>query len=683
MVPGAYVRLERLPLTPNGKLDRRSLPAPEGDAYAVLEYEAPVGEIEKVISRIWSEALGVERVGRHDNFFQLGGHSLLTVRVVSMLERENLYLLATDIFAYPTIESLAAKLESYRKGGHADKAICFRQGGSDRPLFLTHCGAGELTYLPSLTHYIDSNIPIYGLPAKPVDEAPLKTIEGMASRLVGMIREVQPVGPYRLAGWSFGGILAYEIATQLIGADQAVEFLGLFDTRYIADNNYSTEPSSVEFDDKDHLLRMIDYAISSDPTLNQSERLHSALSELRSNVGTLDFAQLLHKCQEQSLIPEHLAHLTIEQLRNNLARGHYYNLAYLRYFARPIPPPLHLFIAESNKAEAPLLGWKGVLPETQILSIPVPGTHLSMMMTPNVVTLGRLLSQAIKGGEKKTAGATCSDYSPMVPLQTGGQEAPLLFCVPGAGASVTSLVNLVGKLNKKRRIFGLEPRGLDGVLIPHSTVPSAAEFYLKAIREMRLDGPVSLFGHSFGGWVAFELANRLVESGHTVSSLTILDSEPPDDPAPDAREMDSIEVILYWVEIFDLLLQRPLGVTRRDLESSSESARMKLLHRCLVRERLIPPRSTPDLLRGPLQTFARAVRTHFSPDKSYPGRVQLVLVDDPKLDSEANQRHQKESEARWRRWAPNLVFSHAPGNHMTVLNPPHVAALALFMDKSI
>jgi amino acid adenylation domain-containing protein len=87
MVPAAYVRLERLPLTPSGKLDRRALPSPEGDAYARGGYEAPVGETEQALAGIWSEVLGVERVGRRDDFFGLGGHSLLAVRVISRIRQ--------------------------------------------------------------------------------------------------------------------------------------------------------------------------------------------------------------------------------------------------------------------------------------------------------------------------------------------------------------------------------------------------------------------------------------------------------------------------------------------------------------------------------------------------------------------------------------------------------------------
>ena len=83
MVPAAYVKLDVLPLTPSGKADRKALPAPEGDAYVTRAYEPPVGAVEEALVGIWSEVLGVERVGRWDNFFDLGGHSLLATQVMS------------------------------------------------------------------------------------------------------------------------------------------------------------------------------------------------------------------------------------------------------------------------------------------------------------------------------------------------------------------------------------------------------------------------------------------------------------------------------------------------------------------------------------------------------------------------------------------------------------------------
>ena len=87
MVPAAFVQLEKLPLTPNGKLDRKALPGPEGEAYGQQGYEAPQGEIEEQLAEMWQELLGVERVGRQDHFFEMGGHSLLAVRLVARVQQ--------------------------------------------------------------------------------------------------------------------------------------------------------------------------------------------------------------------------------------------------------------------------------------------------------------------------------------------------------------------------------------------------------------------------------------------------------------------------------------------------------------------------------------------------------------------------------------------------------------------
>ncbi|HVG43174.1 MAG TPA: non-ribosomal peptide synthetase, partial [Longimicrobium sp.] len=115
MVPAAYVRLEALPLTPNGKLDRKALPAPEGDAYASREYEAPVGKIEVALAKIWTELLRVERVGRWDHFFELGGHSLLALQVVSHVRQAmEVELALAAVFEKPVLSALAERILELR-----------------------------------------------------------------------------------------------------------------------------------------------------------------------------------------------------------------------------------------------------------------------------------------------------------------------------------------------------------------------------------------------------------------------------------------------------------------------------------------------------------------------------------------------------------------------------------------
>ena len=107
MVPAAFVSLDALPLTANGKLDRKALPAPEGDAYARRSYEAPLGEVEAALAGIWAEVLGVERVGRWDHFFELGGHSLLAIKLIERMRRAGLYTDVRALFTTPVLAELA------------------------------------------------------------------------------------------------------------------------------------------------------------------------------------------------------------------------------------------------------------------------------------------------------------------------------------------------------------------------------------------------------------------------------------------------------------------------------------------------------------------------------------------------------------------------------------------------
>ncbi|HEY6393754.1 MAG TPA: alpha/beta fold hydrolase, partial [Bryobacteraceae bacterium] len=256
----------------------------------------------------------------------------------------------------------------------------------------------------------------------------------------------------------------------------------------------------------------------------------------------------------------------------------------------------------------------------------------------------------------------------------GKPEVPL-FCVPGAGANVTSLVELVSCFKAGRAVTGFQPRGLSDSQVPFSTVESAACCYLNALNAIAPKGPVALLGHSFGGWVIFEMAQLLRRSGREVESLTIIDSQAPDGDGP-IREYSANDIVMAWVAIFETILGRPLLSGVQEIESLSQAAQRSLVHQRLVGAGFLPRQSQPDGIAGKLRTFAAALRARYCPREAFSGNVRLVLVDDPDLTPEAGRERQERIVRSWKRWLPNLAYLHGPGNHMTCLQTPHVQSLA-------
>ena len=231
MVPTACVHLEALPLNPNGKLDRKALPPPDIDAFAAKPHEPPRGKIEEVLERIFAAALKIERVGRYDDFFELGGDSLLGIGVVFEIEKSLGRKLATaSLFSNPTIQGLAADIDREGETPKLISLVPLEPRGSGAPIFMVHMIERDLT------RHLGRRHPVYGLSyglaaVSRKDEIRLpRDIETTASHYIDEMRSVQPRGPYRLIGHSLGGQIAYEMALQLTRAGETVEFLGLIDT---------------------------------------------------------------------------------------------------------------------------------------------------------------------------------------------------------------------------------------------------------------------------------------------------------------------------------------------------------------------------------------------------------------------------------------------------------------------
>ncbi|WP_045757272.1 non-ribosomal peptide synthetase, partial [Xanthomonas albilineans] len=376
MVPAAYVQLDRLPLTPNGKLDRKALPAPDVTAYAARAYEAPQGAIEQTIAAIWRDLLGLETIGRHDNFFTLGGHSLMAVQVVSRLKQAGVEISIGDLFSNPVMMSLADYLKNGECRDVCDGLVPFRKEGSGSPLFLLYDGFCNVMYGRKIVEFLRCDIQVYGV-EYPEDPA-INTIQDMAAQAIEKIRRVQPSGPYHLAGWSFGGLVAYEMASQLIDAGLQVKFLGVFDTFHIStDINFREEIASVSEMKNNDILR---YFCGIDGDNFEDE--------------TMKFSDLVGYYKKIRLLPEHLE---ADELLNYTASFRRNIKASLGYCAPSISIKLHLFEAAEFAKGNPRQSWQNILPKDSIRFIQVPGTHQSMMDSPNVEFLSEALSEALAG----------------------------------------------------------------------------------------------------------------------------------------------------------------------------------------------------------------------------------------------------------------------------------------------
>jgi aspartate racemase len=234
MVPAAFVWLDQLPLTPNGKLDRKALPAPEtNDGGVPSAVSQPINLLELELIRIWRRLFRRENIDRRDNFFALGGHSLMAARLA--VEIDKLFkckLPIAALFQSPTIELLARRLTDGNWAPAWSSLVPLHPQGSKPPLFLVHGWGGDVFVFLDLARLLPPDQPIYGIQAVGLDgKSPRHiSIEEMAAHYVKEIVSFQTDGPIYLAGFSMGGVIAYEMARQLHRLGRRVAMLALLDS---------------------------------------------------------------------------------------------------------------------------------------------------------------------------------------------------------------------------------------------------------------------------------------------------------------------------------------------------------------------------------------------------------------------------------------------------------------------
>jgi thioesterase domain-containing protein len=391
MVPSFFVFLDEIPLSPNGKADRRALP--EADAARRERpqvYVAPRDRVESQLCEVWERLLGVSPVGIKDNFFNLGGHSLLALSLIAEVQKRfgRLLPLAT-MFEEGTVEHLARVVREQMTPASASPLVAIQPGGSRRPVFFVHVGSGNVLCYLDLARHLGDDQPFYGLQDPSLSGAapPFESIEEMASAYVRHLRAVQPAGPYVLGGWSFGGLVAFEMACRLTAAGQEVARLAVLDSVTPEIERRLDRPR-----DAATLLAIL------------AAEMHLPVSP--SDLRPLDPEERLRVVAERMSRAGLVFDDPREYLRRNLAIFESRVRATLAYRPGPYAGRVSLFVA-STPSEGEGFhrgGGPGHLDLPQSWAklaaggldvFQVPGTHHEIAREPNVQVLAKLLRNCI------------------------------------------------------------------------------------------------------------------------------------------------------------------------------------------------------------------------------------------------------------------------------------------------
>jgi thioesterase domain-containing protein len=234
MVPSAFVTLNALPLTPNGKVDRKALPKPDFQPSAD-KFALPSTPTEIALARIWSDVLGLKQIGLHDNFFEIGGHSLQAIRLSAAIHRcFGKPIPVGSIFTAPTILQFSKLLDENANRAASALSDGLRGNGTGAPLFYIP-GLPGYGFLPrDVARHLNGSCRYYdGLqyPGLHNQEPMSGSVEEIAAHLIPQIQRIWPHGPYYLMGWSFGGTMAFEVARQLEARGEKVQLVLLLDSR--------------------------------------------------------------------------------------------------------------------------------------------------------------------------------------------------------------------------------------------------------------------------------------------------------------------------------------------------------------------------------------------------------------------------------------------------------------------
>ncbi|CCG38579.1 phosphopantetheine attachment site family protein [Xanthomonas citri pv. mangiferaeindicae LMG 941] len=559
------------------------MPLPARNDHAGHDDTPPQGELETLLHTLWSQLLRIDRIGRHDDFLALGGHSLLLVRLNGLLKRAGTAVPLSVLSAHTSLAAMATAIERWRETSTPPGVVTVRMGGDKRPLFLVHDFSGLDLYFAPLGEHLAPDVPVYGLSAVALGAPQPRTVQELAARLLRHLRMVQPHGPYRVAGWSFGGLLAYEIATQLLAVDELVEFVGLIDTYH--PSQLDLGPAYIDPAHAPQRL-LLQRCLVALPDGEQRASAQANLQALAAQVGQWEDTALIRLCRSRGWLPSAWADQDDASLPQSLAREFAHGYAQRHYLPMAIHMPVHLFAAAQalapRSASDAALAWQALLGADMLTCITVPGDHHTMLQTPHVAALGAAISQQLEASQQSLPRGP-QLHVPLTRIQTGALQQPVVVCVPGAAENVAGFVDLAAALGDAWSVYGLQPRGLQRDQLPHGTVESAATAYVAWMLKELPGHPIHLLGHSFGGWVAFDLARQLAAHGRTVASLTLLDAEAPGGDGAVGKPYTATAVLERLIESLQLSRGTRLGIDPLLFPTLDHAQQLELVRAGMVR----------------------------------------------------------------------------------------------------
>lgn len=351
MVPSAYVVLEQLPLTANGKVDKRALPQPERISNTMrAQYVAPRNNLEQIISGIWSDLLNMERVGVKDNFFEIGGHSLIGIQLFAEIKtRLQKELPLKTLFSAPTVAAQARLIMDQGWQNSWQNLTAIQPEGSRVPFFAVH--ADEANYFIPKTWGKDQ--PFYAFFHQGDDGHKIQFTEvtDIARHFIQELRQVRPHGPYLLGGYSFGGIVAYEMAQQLTAMGERVPLLAFFDT----------------YDPVEYVKIM-----------QKERKFYDGLKNWVYRTAASFYLK------RNKPLPGKLRHFYVIDT---------YDKAIRNYQAKPYDGPLTVLKAKKSGGDEKM-GWTNWSDQVEVKLL--PGDHYSIVREPHVHDLAKALSSSIE-----------------------------------------------------------------------------------------------------------------------------------------------------------------------------------------------------------------------------------------------------------------------------------------------